>query len=474
MKGDFSRNTFDPGNHYSRVLLQQGRVQVDADWNEQAAIGLYYLRSLAADLIGPHGGPGDSFKIHRCLTTNGEIRDENGNLIDCTAADHASFSRDFFIFKGHYYVNGVLCENERPLRFTQQPDYPNPAALEDNEMYLVYLDVWERHVTPNEDDSIREVALGGPDTATRARLVWQVKAEHLTQARLETLRRWQLDGQNESQVVNAHWHEIVSQWWWPEDRGALQARARVNDEMDLDEPCIISPDARYRGAENQLYRVEIHLGSADNHGPTFKWSRENGSVTFPIRRAAGKTVWLAHLGRDGRFTLQEGDWVEAVNEDTVLYGQPQPLCRVEEVDRVEMTVTLDKEWLISVEPEKRPLLRRWDQRKKASETASSAPNEYGVAIEKGWLKLEDGVEIQFSEQIGEGKAQLLSGDYWLIPARTATGDVEWPQAGGKPAALPPLGVPHHFAPLALIQVSDNIVQPEDCRYVFQPIVVPAG
>ena len=47
MKGDFSRNTFDPGNHYSAVLMQQGRVQVDADWNEQAAIGLHYLRRLA-------------------------------------------------------------------------------------------------------------------------------------------------------------------------------------------------------------------------------------------------------------------------------------------------------------------------------------------------------------------------------------------------------------------------------------------
>ncbi len=33
MKADFSRNTFDPGKHYSRVLEQQGRVQVDADFN---------------------------------------------------------------------------------------------------------------------------------------------------------------------------------------------------------------------------------------------------------------------------------------------------------------------------------------------------------------------------------------------------------------------------------------------------------
>ena len=30
MKGDFSRITFDPKKHYSRVLMQQGRVQLDA------------------------------------------------------------------------------------------------------------------------------------------------------------------------------------------------------------------------------------------------------------------------------------------------------------------------------------------------------------------------------------------------------------------------------------------------------------
>ena len=54
MKGDFSRNTFDPRKHFTRVLMQQGRVQLDADWNEQAAILLHYVRTLAADLIGPH------------------------------------------------------------------------------------------------------------------------------------------------------------------------------------------------------------------------------------------------------------------------------------------------------------------------------------------------------------------------------------------------------------------------------------
>ena len=41
---------------------------------------------------------------------------------------------------------------------------------------LVYLDVWQRHITALDDKLLREVALGGPDTTTRLKTVWQVKA----------------------------------------------------------------------------------------------------------------------------------------------------------------------------------------------------------------------------------------------------------------------------------------------------------
>ena len=63
MKGDFTRDTFDRRHQFSRVLLQQGRVLLDADWNEQTSILLHYIRTLATDLIGPHGGPNGGFRI---------------------------------------------------------------------------------------------------------------------------------------------------------------------------------------------------------------------------------------------------------------------------------------------------------------------------------------------------------------------------------------------------------------------------
>jgi hypothetical protein len=50
-KGDFSRDSFDPDRHFTRVLLQQGRVLTDADFSEQAAIQQHFLRAFVVDLV---------------------------------------------------------------------------------------------------------------------------------------------------------------------------------------------------------------------------------------------------------------------------------------------------------------------------------------------------------------------------------------------------------------------------------------
>ena len=65
MNGDFSRNTFRPRRHHSSVRLQQGRVQVDADWNEQVDIALHRDEVTTRDVIGPAGAPvgSDGFAI---------------------------------------------------------------------------------------------------------------------------------------------------------------------------------------------------------------------------------------------------------------------------------------------------------------------------------------------------------------------------------------------------------------------------
>ena len=180
MKGDFTRDTFDPRKHFSRVLMQQGRVQLDADWNEQTAILLHYLRTLATDMLGPHAGPQDAmgFAIITKETANATTRID-GFEADSTRRDVLKKELEkgnAIIAPGRYYVHGVLVECHRAILYTEQGCEPK---LEDIQKWqsglLAYLDVWERHITYVEDDHIREVALGGPDTCTRAQVVWQVR-----------------------------------------------------------------------------------------------------------------------------------------------------------------------------------------------------------------------------------------------------------------------------------------------------------
>lgn len=65
LQGDFSRFSFDRTRHFSAVWMQQGRVQLDSDWNEQAAIAAYRHRTGLRDLIGRSGAPAeaDGFEI---------------------------------------------------------------------------------------------------------------------------------------------------------------------------------------------------------------------------------------------------------------------------------------------------------------------------------------------------------------------------------------------------------------------------
>jgi hypothetical protein len=105
MAGDFSRSTFTPQKHYSGVLMQQGRVQLDADWNEQLAIQHHRTETEATDVIGTCGVPktNDGFKVG--MTPHGT---------------------DLMIAPGRIYVDGLLCELEAtpvPITFEQVTQY---------------------------------------------------------------------------------------------------------------------------------------------------------------------------------------------------------------------------------------------------------------------------------------------------------------------------------------------------------------
>jgi Family of unknown function (DUF6519) len=438
-RGDFSRDSFDPHKHFSRVLMQQGRVQLDADWNEQAAILLHYMRTLAADLIGSHAGNG--FEIIPII--------ENGVLTS------------FTISAGHYYVDGILCENDKKydnngkeikLSYYEQQDYPIKNKKETYKIpefpFLVYLDVWERHISYIEDDTIREVALNGIDTTTRTKIVWQVKTSD------------KLEGATDCNDIKPTWEDLA-QKWQPNNRGMLKARVERKADNDTN-PCIIHPESRYRGTENQLYRVEIHTGGTKEEGATFKWSRENSSIVFRWLKQSGNQLTLNMTGKDSTLGISSGQWVELTDDTHELLGKAGTLVKVAKVEGNVLTIdqhTANGCMSLTDYPHN-PKVRRWDyldkKDTKSTNTEKLLPlaEDNAISIFEGedkWLTLENGIQIQF-----QPGATYRTGDYWLIPARTATGNILWKQQpDGNPEALPPHGIKHHYAPLAVIIGTDN-------------------
>lgn len=446
MKGDFSRDTFDSVKHFSRVLQQQGRVQLDADWNEQAAILLHYLRTLAADLIGPFAGPDGSsgFEIKRRITNDG-----------------------FDIGAGRYYVDGILCENEQITPYEAQKDFPFlPEKLVVGTDYLVYLDVWERYITALEDDYIREKALGGPDTATRTQVVWQVKIDDGKKPTPPTLFT--------PEDVRSGWAAWIA-LWQPPRLGCL--RARVDRPEDAKDPCLTAPDAKYRGQENQLYRVEIHQGGSAGDA-TFKWSRDNGAVVSRVKLSGVELVAEKPLG------FAAGIWVELSSDGQELRGQPGKLVKLLKVEGDRLALESPVSTPDDVPPgEDWPTkARRWDQRQASSLRlkAGAVPLKEGLQ-EADWIELENGIQIQFvpAHNDENHENRYRTGEYWLIPARVATGSIEWPvklDNEGQPErdtnseVIPipqaPLGIRHHYAPLAILKADGTTV--EDCRCEIPP------
>jgi len=430
MKGDFTRDTFDPRKHYSGVRMQQGRVQLDADWNEQVDIAEYHAETTALDTLGPAGGPVG----------------EAGFQIGIGAG--ANPPGDLTISPGRYYVDGMLCENDAATSLTVQPDLPGHTPIGGAGLYVVYLDVWQRHLSYLDDPSIREVALGGPDTATRAKTVWQVKTLPVTDPGVSA----------SCGSTFAEWNGIVAP-----SSGRLRARARPPAAST--DPCIVAASAGFRGLENQLYRVEIHQGGTFPPGtfppgspPTFKWSRENGSVAAEWLDQTSRVLKVSSSGRDSVLNFAPGQFIELIDDRRDLAGEPGHLAWIDLVDGQFLTIAgaVDR-----AQFPRNPRIRRWE-----------SPTPGAVAVTRpgtndGYLPLEAGVEIRFDDGI------YKNGDYWLIPARAVNGAIEWPLDGtNQPVALPPRGIVHHYSRLALVRftaggggaLAGTVV--EDCRRLF--------
>ncbi|MDD4652761.1 MAG: DUF6519 domain-containing protein [Methanothrix sp.] len=525
MKGDFTRFTFDPKKHYSRVLMQQGRVILDADWNEQSDIQNYIQETEVIDVVGQSGAPVDlaGFKV-----------------------DVAPDGRDLILSSGRMYVDGLLCELDDNIISFETVSFPSeklakldsrnlddmgfargqlielsvkadqlitpqvlrvtdvnaadsiltfsdkinddlvsgamssglsikifsnvdiPQSLDSgaSQSVLAFLDVWERHITSVEDDEIREKALNGPDTTTRARVEWRAKLISCTlenkSCREASFTLKNLTGERHSR---------------------LAVRLQPCQEQYIKDPCAALSGSVYRGLENQLYRVEIHEPGVAGKA-TFKWSRNNGALAFAIADfiseesegnesvASGvgdetktcKKVKLEQLGLDGELRIHKDDWVEILGEQTEILGKPGTLARVEEIDETDLILTLTAD-VSGHMGQSNPKVRRWD----ISESDQEGPLTFtgistgGSSEDGGWIQIENGIEVCFKS--GD---YYQTGDYWMVAARN-TGEIDWPH--DESDFVPKFGILHHNCLLAILTCKPdgkwNLEK--DCRKLFAPL-----
>ncbi len=422
MAGDYTRFTHQPEKRYSGVLMQQGRVQLDADANEQVAIQKRRWEVQAFDTFCGCAVPD--------TTPDGfQVTVEGGDLQ---------------LGVGRMYVHGLLAEifEGEVWSYLDQPFLPHPPPAAGDRV-LVYLDVWDREVTWVQDPDLREKALQGPDTTTRVQTVWQVKqhSERLPSRACET----RLD-------------EV-----FPPSAGRLSSRAVVPPASG--DPCIVSPAGGYRGLENRLYRLEIHdPGQAgDLSTARFKWSRENASVVSPVAAIdnSREVLTVRRIGRDPVLRFKAGDWVELNDDHRELMGEAGAMARVLGVDEANREITLDRAMpadFDAADSGRHTRLLRWDQKG----DNSTLDGDGLIAASSSWTLLEDGVEIRLA--LDPAGISFHVADYWVFAARTVDGSVE------ELTAAAPRGIVHHYCALAELAAGAagaGLQRRRDCRRIYR-------
>jgi len=351
MSFDNSRFTFNPWNDYLGVVMQQGRVQLDSDWNEWLAEFARRIQAGTLDTLGPSGVPSTTpgaFQISQ------PTQDKSGTW-------HVT------IGVGRIYVDGLLAENhgsaglvqwdpaldewagapQTPIDYTNQPYLPVPTPLPaPPSLILVYLDVWQRDVSYIEDPNLVDKAVG-VDTTGRRQTVWQVKFVDVSNVPGGVTPAT-------PDAAIAPWEELIL------PSPSLLTNGSVPSTSSG--PCSLSPATGYTGLENQLYRVEIHQTGIAASGPTasgtqppsgtatFKWSRENASVATSVlaissatnsKGATASQLTVQSMGRDQVLGFSPGDWIEIIDDYLELDGQTGELHQIDSINSAAKTITLD-------------------------------------------------------------------------------------------------------------------------------------
>jgi Family of unknown function (DUF6519) len=409
MTADLSRIRFDPLRDHAGVGIQQGRLWLDADFNEQVAISDRRDRAQVVDLA-----PAPTI-VSRETPDAFHVAVSGGTMT---------------IAAGRMYVDGLLAENHGTtvgfdpvlaepngtdaVDYAKQPYRIDPDPLPSGDsQHLVILDVWNRDLDHLNTPDLIEAAVGH-ETTTRVQTVWQVRVLPDVGTGLSC-----------DSAIDAY-----DKYTAPSSARLSTGTAAVDPATG---PCEIPPGTGYRGWENATYRVELH-------SPTeFKWSNTNASVASAVTSVVSASkLQLATLGRDDVLAMKSGDWVEITDDRRELEGQPGEMRQVtvEDGNVITFSPALPADLAASTAHLR---VRKWNSGLVTIPADGSA------------VTLEYGVTVTFSFA-ATGAPRV--GDHWVFAARV-------PGAWLEPLTdAAPRGIHHHYARLALISTSAS---PTDCR-----------
>lgn len=430
MTSDRARISWDRTREWRAVVAQQGRVTLEADVNEASTIAQEGRREEILDIVGPMGTPDNGYAVS----------DAGGGAIALTP--------------GTLYLGGWRLALDKPLVSSAQPDWLDaPKDTPKDGPEAVLLRASEQEVVAVEDQALREVALGGPDTAARTRLLQHVirvpvKATDCAGAAKEIGEELAAQGL----ALDPHSLQLLS-----------TARLKVGfvPPDPLPGPCDPPAQGGYLGADNQLIRVTVTDFDPKTGKGTFLWGWNNASFLYRATAVAANTLVLATDPLDAEHTPRVGQPVEVLRTRVALGGADYIAAPEGEVRAPTAYIAKDRTLTLPSgvpaayvnDPNGPVFVRLWEAQADftSGQPALLDPSGLQVTITMtGWPK-------------------VAGRPFWTFAVRPSTPIAVYPARYGQ-APQPPEGPREWLGELAVIGWKDGKFQLlEDCRLPFLPL-----
>jgi hypothetical protein len=473
---DRSRYLFQPEKHYSGARLQQGRVLLDSDFNEEADLDDELERRVLLDVIGPVGSPDQGFSV--ALST------QDAPPVESVRINGGAPTRivNFRIRPGTMYLGGLrfTLEAEEAVAFqrdglqlTRFPTGERPG--------MAVLHGWEQAVSAIEDRELLETAIAGVDTSVRMRRMRRVEWFDVEPSDADGCARAWASVRAKLEAPNGSFDEATFEL---RSNGRLRIDFVPGPAADACAPCTPTASGRYLGAENQAIRVM--LVSPDR----YVWAFDDASPIYRVgveARTEGVTVTMRTPPKDEAHWPLQNTVVELLPASAVLPNGELVADAIGVFARVEGSydpATHTIRLAASVADALSAKVTRWDDAHPDAATlhAEDASRWYM----RVWHRATDDAAADGTLPVG-GSAPLGTtglrpvfvapgrpGDYWIVTARPETPTRLVPWDLHDAAGAPPHGPRHVYAPLALARFSRSgqdvfLEEAHDCRPRFRPL-----